>query len=421
MPEATLSPVRTTASRWLHALGPVATVSPREAVRSAAGVVLGLAVASLLALAAARMDGAHPAAAFVLIPPFGATAMLIFAAPNSPLAQPWPAVIGNLCSALAAIAVCAVVPQAAVAAPLSVGLAMLIMALCRATHPPGGAVAMMIGLTSGQHPVSPAFAFLPVAAGTVLLVAAGAIYARATGRRYPFRHVHEPSRVGTADPDPVERSGLSESELAGILARYRQSLNLGVEDLARLIAAAEIEVAGHRTGHVLVADIMSRDLVTVAPDAPLREVAALFVRHGFTSLPVTGPDGSFHGVIFQLHLLKRLDEAAHAGPAALMDAAQRLLRRTGGAEPYTAAEIMDPAPVTAGPDTPVSALLTPLAVSGVDAIPIVETGRIIGIVTQTDLIAALASRSLDPDGPDGEPPSGEASGAAPLSLSGQKP
>ena len=51
---------------------------------------------------------------------------------------------------------------------------------------------------------------------------------------------------------------------------------------------------------------------------------------------------------------------------------------------------MDAAPVTAAPATPVAALLVPLAISGTDAVPILDAGRLVGIVTQTDLIAALA-------------------------------
>lgn len=399
--------MKSTVIRWLHPLGPVAMVPRREAVRSAVGAAAGLTVVALVAALMARVVG--PAHSLMLIPPFGATAVLIFAAPNSPLAQPWPAVVGSAVSALVGLAVAALVPWAWLAGPLAVGLAIAAMALCRATHPPGGAVALMIVLTQAQHPS--VFSVISIAAGTALIAMLGAGYARATGRRYPLRHVQDPSRVGTADPDPVERTGLSEDELASILVRYRQSLNLGVEDLARLIAAAEIEAAGHRTGRAVAADIMSRDLVTVAPDAPLREVAAVFVRHGFTALPVTGPDGRFHGVIFQLHLLSRLGDAADRGRGSPARAVRRLLGPAARAMPGTASAVMDAAPVTAGPQTPLSALLAPLAISGIDAIPIIEGDRLVGIVTQTDLIAALAMGSI---------------GAAPqdagaLSLSAQKP
>ena len=365
------SPIR----RALRSLGPVATVPLTESGRAALGAMLGIGIAAFLASAAA--DGLF-LRHFVLMAPFGATATLIFAAPNSPLAQPWPVFVGTLVSALVAVAVSMAVPQTVVAAPLAVALAIFVMALCRATHPPGGAVALMVPLAGPAH-ADPAWPFLPLALGTLLLIGIGVLFARATGRRYPFRHVGDANAVGTGDPDPVERTGLSEDELAGILVRYRQSLNLGVEDLARLIAAAEVEAAGNRIGAGTVASIMSRDLVTVAPDTPLDEIAGLFVRHGFTSLPVVDADGAFRGVIFQLHLIAR-QAAAPQRRRPLAPAPDRALAR----------DIMDATPVTAAPATPVAALLVPLAISGTDAVPILDAGRLVGIVTQTDLIAALA-------------------------------
>ena len=365
------SPIR----RALRSLGPVATVPLTESGRAALGAMLGIGIAAFLASAAA--DGLF-LRHFVLMAPFGATATLIFAAPNSPLAQPWPVFVGTLVSALVAVAVSMAVPQTVVAAPLAVALAIFVMALCRATHPPGGAVALMVPLAGPAH-ADPAWPFLPLAVGTLLLIGIGVLFARATGRRYPFRHVGDANAVGTGDPDPVERTGLSEDELAGILVRYRQSLNLGVEDLARLIAAAEVEAAGNRIGAGTVASIMSRDLVTVAPDTPLDEIAGLFVRHGFTSLPVVDAGGAFRGVIFQLHLIAR-QAAAPQRRRPLAPAPDRALAR----------DIMDATPVTAAPATPVAALLVPLAISGTDAVPILDAGRLVGIVTQTDLIAALA-------------------------------
>ena len=365
------SPIR----RALRSLGPVATVPLTESGRAALGAMLGIGIAAFLASAAA--DGLF-LRHFVLMAPFGATATLIFAAPNSPLAQPWPVFVGTLVSALVAVAVSMAVPQTVVAAPLAVALAIFVMALCRATHPPGGAVALMVPLAGPAH-ADPAWPFLPLAVGTLLLIGIGVLFARATGRRYPFRHVGDANAVGTGDPDPVERTGLSEDELAGILVRYRQSLNLGVEDLARLIAAAEVEAAGNRIGAGTVASIMSRDLVTVAPGTPLDEIAGLFVRHGFTSLPVVDAGGAFRGVIFQVHLIAR-QAAAPQRRRPLAPAPDRALAR----------DIMDATPVTAAPATPVAALLVPLAISGTDAVPILDAGRLVGIVTQTDLIAALA-------------------------------
>jgi len=378
------------ASLRLGALGPVTAVPAREALRAGVGALVGLSVVASLTWLISR----DLWLGIYLIAPFGATAVLIYAAPNSPLAQPWPAIVGNTVSALSAIIVCQVISQPLLGVPVAVGVAIMAMALCRATHPPGGAVAMTVVL--GFESIAPlgfSFVLFPVATGTAILVGIAAIYAPATGRRYPFRQFSDPSPNGTTDHAAPERLGLSEAELVDILSRYRQSLNLGVEDLARLIAAAELTAAGHRIGPHTADHIMSRDLVTVAPETPIQDVATLFIQHGFTSLPVVAKDDRFVGVIFQLHLIANFHQREEQGAQGLMDALRRL-----GATPHArairAADIMRASPASATPDTPIAALLPHLAESGTDAVPILDGARIVGIVTQTDLIATLARQSL---------------------------
>ena len=223
-----------------------------------------------------------------------------------------------------------------------------------------------------------------------------AVYARLTGRRYPFRQFDDPGRHGTADPDPAERLGLSEEELSAILDRYRQSFNLGVEDLARLIGAAELQAATHRTGPLTAGDVMSENLVTVTPETPLTQVADLFRDHRFTSLPVVGKEGRFFAVIFQIHLISRARADALRLHRGFGPALRRLLDKDRD-RPVLAGDIMSVATPRAGRDTPIAVLLPMMADGDVDAVPVLSRGRIVGIVTRTDLIAALARESLRRD------------------------
>lgn len=377
--------------RLVRALGPaIGAGPPREALRAGIGALIGLGIAGLLTLSPL----ADPQLGLYLIAPFGATSVLVFAVPNSPLAQPWSALVGNTAAALVGVAVSLAVPDPALRVALAVGGAITAMILLRAVHPPAGAVAMTAALNPDSiRELGFRFALAPVAAGTVLLVAVAVLYARATGRRYPFRHFDEPGPHGTADHAPVERLGLDEAELTRILQRYRQSLNLGVEDLARLIGAAELQAATHRTGPLTAADIMSRDLVTVHPDTPLDVVADLFRRHGFTSLPVVQDGDKFLGIIFQLHLIRRAHEDAFRLDRGFGAAMARLVDRRRDA-PARAGEIMTAATPRATPATPIAALLALLSGGECDALPVLARGRIVGIVTQTDLIAALVREGI---------------------------
>lgn len=337
----------------------------RDGMRAGGGVLLGIAVLGAIALAAGLPA---PLAAY-LIPPFGASAVLLFAVPNSPLAQPWSAVMGNTVSALVGVAGALWIGDPLICAAAVSGLAILAMMLVRAMHPPGVAVAMMAALNpAAMREAGFLFALFPVAAGTAVLVAVAMVYARATGRRYPFRQMETANPQGTADPPALERTGLSRAELTAILRDLRQSPNIGVEDLARLIAAAEIQSASHRLTGLTCADIMSRDLVTVGPGSHLSEVIEIFRERGFTSIPVVGAQDRFLGVIFQIHLIR-------SGFDASADIAAEVMER-------------DVPSITA--EAPVAALLPLLGDGQIDAVPVLDGPQIVGIVTQTDLIAALA-------------------------------
>ena len=377
----------------LRSFGPAVARSPlREALRAGLGAFVGLGLAGLFVLAP-RVD---LTLGFYLVAPFGASSVLLFAVPNSPLAQPWSAIVGNVVAALVGVAVCLTVPDPVLRIALAVGLAIAATILCRALHPPAGAVAMTAAMSpDAVRELGFLFAIVPIGLGTVVLVAVAIVYGRLTGRHYPFRHFDEAGAHGSRDGEPVDRSGLTEAELTDILERYRQSFNLGVEDLARLIGAAELRVAAHRAGPTTAADVMSRDLVTVAPDADLAEIADLFRRHRFTALPVVGVENRFFGVIFQLHLIDRAHADALRLDRGFGPAMRRLIERDR-ARPVRAADIMGVAGPRAMPETPLAALLPMMADGAVDAVPVLNRGRLVGIVTRTDLIAALARSSLKP-------------------------
>ena len=357
-----------------------------EALRAGLGALIGLGLTGLFVLSpTVDVD-----LGLYLVAPFGATSVLLFALPNSPLAQPWSAIVGNTVAALVAVAVCLLVTDPVLRIALAVGLAITATILCRAIHPPAGAVAM----TAAMSPDAIAdlgfwFALTPIALGTALLVLIAALYARLTGRRYPFRQFDAPGKHGTDDRNPTERLGLSEDDLTAILDRYRQSFNIGVEDLARLIGAAELQAAAQSGGRVVAADIMSRNLVTIGPETPLSEIADLFRHHRFTCLPVVGADQGFQGLIFQIHLISETRASALADQRGFAGRVRHWFRK-GQAGPMTAADIMSVAGPRADADTPVGALLPMMADGDTDAVPVLDQGRIIGIVTRTDLIATLA-------------------------------
>lgn len=172
---------------WLRALqpGPL-PASLADISRHALGTGLGIGCTAWLMHALAL-----PLALQTwLVAPMGASAVLVFVLPASPLAQPWAVVAGNVLSALVAIACVHTVTDVALAAGLAVGLAVLVMGVCRCLHPPGGAVALLVVL---NQVADWRFALLPVGLAAVLLVVTGMLWHPLGRHSYP----HQVSRLRT--------------------------------------------------------------------------------------------------------------------------------------------------------------------------------------------------------------------------------
>lgn len=119
-----------------------------------------------------------------LMAPFGATMVILFGLPDSPLAQPRNIVLGHLLTTLVGLATMSLFGVHPWSLGLAVGLAVSLMLLTDTTHPPAGANPLIVML-SGQ---GWGFLWSPVVIGAVLIVLMGLLYHRGTGRRsYPTR------------------------------------------------------------------------------------------------------------------------------------------------------------------------------------------------------------------------------------------
>jgi CBS-domain-containing membrane protein len=120
----------------------------------------------------------------LLIAPFGATAVLIFGRPASPLAQPMNILSGYLVAALVAAAALAWLPDLWWSATIAVGVAIALMLALRVTHPPAGAIPIVAFSSS----MSFELLITVVVVGSVSLVAIATAHHRLPPRQdYPKR------------------------------------------------------------------------------------------------------------------------------------------------------------------------------------------------------------------------------------------
>ncbi len=138
----------------------------------------GMLVITLLA-ALSQQDGLG----LWLMAPFGATMVIVFALPASPLAQPRNIVGGHLLAALVGLIVVSLFGVHSWSLGLAVGLAISLMMLTGTLHPPAGANPLLIMLAGKSW----GFLLSPILPGTLLIVVLAALYHRLQQQPYPQR------------------------------------------------------------------------------------------------------------------------------------------------------------------------------------------------------------------------------------------
>jgi len=359
--------------RWLGSFAPAPVgVNGREKLYGVLGALLGLFCTEWVGRHA--LGAANP----WFIAPMGASAVLLFAAPASPLAQPWSLMAGNLVSALIGVFCAQFIAAPGVAAAVAAALAIGAMFSLRCLHPPGGAVALTAVL--GGPAVAKlgfGFALWPVALNSAILLCIAVVFNGALKRNYPRRHAEPAAGHHTRDPIPSARLGFSLSDLDAALSQRGELLDISKEDLEEIVLDAELRASVRRFGDVRCADIMSRDVVTVREQDPLDYAVRLFDRHRLQALPVLDSAGRYAGMVAQGDVLARRSRltpvAADAQPASDL----------------LVADCMRSEVPFATPGLPAIELARPMSDS-LHCVPVLDEARtLLGLVTQSDLVAAL--------------------------------
>ncbi|WP_137861430.1 MULTISPECIES: HPP family protein [unclassified Sphingomonas] len=203
----------------------------RERAVAALGASLAIGAAGAIS---ALIVGSH--AALLLAAPIGASAVILFAVPSSPLGQPWPVIGGTILSIACGILATQLLGHGPIAAGLAVGGSILVMSATRSLHPPGGGCALLAVL-GGPELLAKGYwlALVPGGLNAALLVVAGLIFHRFSGHSYPHRPVPVP-----ADPHILPE------DIDAALEAAHESFDVSREDLAALLEAAERHAVARR-------------------------------------------------------------------------------------------------------------------------------------------------------------------------------
>ncbi len=146
-----------------------------------------------------------------------------------------------------------------------------------------------------------------------------------------------------------------------------------------------------------IQDVMTTAVVTARPETTVKEAADLLLHHGVSGLPVVDADGCLLGLVTEADLMSK--EAFGALPrrprSVLVDLVPGNARWVSKAAGRTASEVMTMIVVTAAPTEDIRVAARRMLERGVKRLPVVEDGRLVGIVSRRDLLRLFERSDAD--------------------------
>lgn len=366
---------------------PQGATSHSEKLISASGAFLGV---FLTVFISGHYLGFHDA--LLVCGAMGASAVLLFAVPHSPLAQPWAFVGGHLVSVVVAVAAYEHVPNLYAAGALAVAGSILAMAYLRCIHPPGGgtALAIIIGGPS-THALGYHYAITPVAYNLAVMLAVALLFNNiATRRWYPLA-LHQ-----LWSPPPtvkaVQEVGMRVVDKGDITAAIKEInavIDVSNEDLERIYALASVHAHMRRVRGVSSSDVMQRSPTSVAADADLLDVWHLMRHDNARGVVVVDADRHVLGILTINDFLKQSAEECRRGfPQCLFDYFHKI--RLGHAKPRLAGDLMTTHVISVTETTDVIHLLPLFARHRFHHLPVVNADKqLVGMITLPHLMSVL--------------------------------
>ncbi|HUN44851.1 MAG TPA: CBS domain-containing protein [Acetobacteraceae bacterium] len=142
------------------------------------------------------------------------------------------------------------------------------------------------------------------------------------------------------------------------------------------------------------ADVMTPDVITVRPDTPLDQVVSVMLEHRISGVPVTDKD-SLVGIISEGDLMRRVELGTQPRRSHLLEAFSSTTSlaaeyaRTHGRK---AAEVMTTDVITVEENAPVAMIAEVMETHRIKRVPVLQDGKLVGIVSRANLLRALAAK-----------------------------
>ncbi len=337
---------------------------------------------------------AHP----IIVASMGASAVILFILPGSPLAQPWPLVGGQMLSAVIGIACAQMIANTVLASGCAVGGSIFAMLLLRCLHPPGAATALTPVMAADPgNLMNYSFVLMPVGINVMIMLVM-AIFINRWVLRYQYPSIpHQADNKKhqhSASIQPAQRAGISEQDLQQALENMDMFMDVSTGDLSKLLTNAQMQSFKRYQGNVTCADIMVKNITTVEYGTEVEDAWKLMHSEKLKAVPVIDRARRVIGIVTWNDFFKfiKVDDNE-----TFKDKFRAFIRRTPDVstdKPESVGHIMTTSVSVLPESSHVADLIPLMSNQGYRQIPIVNNeNRLVGMVYQANLIAALYNES----------------------------
>ncbi len=334
----------------------------------------------------------------MIVASMGASAIILFFIPGSPLAQPWPFVGGQLISAVVGVYCALNINETSTAAATAVGCSVFLMLILRCLHPPAAATSLTpIMAGSSLTSLGYSFVVVPVAINVITMLFLAVVINRYVMKRnYPSAlPIQEEINQRHSITEPSHQVGFSEQDLTLALDNSDVFIDMTHTELSQLLTQVEMNTFQRIKGTILCSDIMVKDVIAVEYGTELEEAWSLMRTHKLKAMPVIDNARRVIGIITWNDFFKCIDLNAYES---FQEKFRCFIRRTAdvtATKPEAVGLIMTPSVVSLPDTTHIADLIPLMSLKGIRQIPIVDSERrLIGMVYQANLIAALYNEQL---------------------------
>ncbi|MFQ5488992.1 MAG: HPP family protein [Gammaproteobacteria bacterium] len=341
----------------------------------------------------------------LLVASMGASSVLLFVVPASPMSRPWPLVGGHLSASLMGVSCAQYIPDQALAAALAVAGSILAMHFLRCLHPPGGAAAL-VAVVGGEPIQQLGYQFLltPVALDVAIMLGVASLLQHLLRGR---AEVHGLVAGQSLVEDELQRphgvsasldASFSHADLDAALRGLNTYIDVSREDLHRIYDLALLHARTRSLDGLRASDGMRHEACAVEFAIPLDELWQMLQRKKQRGAVVVSSAGHVLGMVTISDFMRHANELEHEN---LSERLRHLMTPSGTLEsdkPEVAGQIMSRPVITTRPQQRLAELVPVFANQRIHHLPVVdERDRLTGMLVWEDVLALAEKNSNTKD------------------------